>query len=454
MATHFYYNGHTYEIETAPLTWDAAVANAGSLHWQEDFLGVSMTSYVAIVDSAAENAAILKNIKASVPQGASVAADGGGADYLWLGASDSATEGVWQWTNGTAVSAGFQNWGSGTRGSEPDNFNGNQDFLAMGVGKWPAPSGGIGVAGQWNDLSGSNTLWSVIEWDGLIGTAGNDKLTGTAGDDVIDGDAGNDNIKGGDGADIIYAGDGNDKVDAGNGNNWVIAETGDTDSDDGMDYFKAGTGDDFLAAGTGDDKIIAGDGNNTVIGGSGNDIITTGAGNDIIDVEGYYTEDGVASEGNDVIKTGAGNDFIVLGAGYDKVWGGTGNDVFVFSDIPSATSTTVQNRDGTTSTVVLAHRINDFDAGGNGVAVDHLAFDSTVFDAFENGISATNFIKGKGLTGASANETGVDDFLIFDTSSGRLYYDADGNGSEHQAVLIAIIKGNTADFDFGDITII
>lgn len=453
MATHFYYNGHTYEIEAAPLGWTDAAVNAASLTWDDKgSMGVTVSAYLAMIGSEAENAAIFKGLKGALGKGMSTAFDGGGGDYAWLGGTDEETEGAWQWIDMSAMAGGFQKWGSGPAGAEPDDFGSDQDYLAMGVTRWPA-GGGIGEPGEWNDLSGANLLWSIIEWDGLIGTTGNDKLTGTAGADVIDGKEGDDNIKGGEGDDTIYAGDGNDKVDAGNGNNSVIAETTNVHDDDGNDVIKSGSGDDFIATGTGDDQIKAGDGDNLVLGADGNDIITTGAGNDTIDIDGIYVVAGTASNGNDTIKTGAGNDFIVLGEGADKVWGGTGSDTFAFSWLPDGLDSTNVVENGVVVTKVNIHRINDFDAGSSGGSVDFLAFDSLVFESLE-GFAATNFAKGKGLSVATSNETGIDDYLLFDTGSGKLYYDADGNGAESSAVLIAIVKGKTTDLNFEDITIL
>ena len=452
MATHFYFNGHTYEIEPAPLTWADADANATALIWDDDdAFGVTVTSYLANIGSTAESAAILKNLKASVPQGSTIAADGGGTDHLWIGTTDNAMD----------------------------------------------------LSGQLHALSGSNLLWSVIEWDGLIGTAANETLIGTTGNDIIDGNAGNDTIKGGNGDDTIYMGDGNDRVLTGSGNNNVYAETTNVDSDDGNDIVTAGNGDDFLAPGTGDDIVKAGNGNNTVIGGSGNDKITTGSGNDTINIDGYYADDGVGGEGNDWISTGAGNDYIVAGAGndtvkagngndhivlgedFDTVWGGNGNDIFEFNKIPenstaptsgssgssggpnfvtgtagsstSSGSTTGSSGSGSGSTPT-ATTIKDFNAGTKGSVVDQLLLDSAAFEALSttalpDGLATTNFLKGQGITGPSANETGIDDYLIFDTRSGSLYYDADGNGTDSETILIAVLKGKMTDFNLEDIFI-
>lgn len=441
MATHFYYNGHTYEIEQAALNWTAADANATALTWDDKgSMGVTVAAHLAIIESAGENAAILSNIRSAVPAGTTSAPDGGGADYLWLGASDVAAEGTWLWSDATPVLApSYTNWGSGLLGTEPDNFLGDQDYMAFAKSVWPT-GGGIGVAGQWNDLTGTNLLWSIIEWDGLIGTAGNDKLTGTAGNDVIDGGAGKDTIKAGGGDDTIYAGDGDDNVDAGEGDNTVVAETTSTHSDDGNDKIKCGSGADFIASGTGDDTINAGDGDNLVVGADGNDKITTGAGDDVINVDGIYAEDGVGGAGNDTIKAGAGDDYIVGGKGADLIWGGLGLDSFVFDNLAV---------DGVDT-------IRDFEAGATlHSVVDTIVLDSAAFTTLAAGpLAAESFIKGRGLTGASPNETGVDDYLIFDTGSGKLYYDADGNLADETPVLIAVIKGKITDLNFEDFLVI
>ncbi len=425
MATHFYFNGHTYEIEPAKLTWADADANATALIWDDDgAFGNTVTSYLANIGSAAESAAILKNLKASVIKGSTIADDGGSLDHLWIGTADN----------------------------------------------------GINLNGQITALSGSDLLLSIIEWDGLIGTAANETLTGTSGSDLIDGNAGNDKIK---------AGQGNDSVTLGNGNNSLYGETTNVDSDDGNDKVTAGSGNNFLAPGTGDDTVKTGNGNNTVIGGSGNDKITTGSGDDIIDADGYYVDDGEGGDGNDTISTGAGNDTIYLGNGFDTVQGGSGNDTFVFIAIEDGSSLPVSNSSsssngglnfnvgaaststatgstsagsgsssssGSTSTVTT---IKDFNAGTLGSVVDQLVLDSAVFDtALPAGLATTNLLIGKGVTGPSTNETGIDDYLIFNTATGALYYDPDGNATEEETVLIAVLKGKLSGFGIEDISIV
>ena len=105
----------------------------------------------------------VSNVISSENLTATTAADGGGAKYVWLGATDQVTEGTWIWANNAQMS--YSKWGSGSLGSEPDNFN-NQDGLALGLENWPSGSAngaGYGDAGYWNDVDVSNRLFFVVE---------------------------------------------------------------------------------------------------------------------------------------------------------------------------------------------------------------------------------------------------------------------------------------------------
>ena len=102
----------------------------------------------------------------------SVAKDGGGAPYLWLGGSDASAEGNWQWDSpdsqsNAAIGLDRSDWGA----AEPDNFDGldpsGQDYLALGLTNWPKGALGdqaYGNAGQWNDISGQNKLAFLVEF--------------------------------------------------------------------------------------------------------------------------------------------------------------------------------------------------------------------------------------------------------------------------------------------------
>lgn len=191
MSTIFYDNGHTYYTVTTAKTWAEASQYAQSLG-----------GYLAVITSASENDLLFSKATqdTSLMSNAPIAPDGGGAKYLWLGASDVSVEGEWKWIDGTNVS-GYTNWGSGSYGTEPDNYNGSQDALAMGLQVWPQPSGGIGTAGKWNDINESNKLYSVIEWNYLNGTTGNDTIIGSSLNERFYGASGNDIFDGSGGID-------------------------------------------------------------------------------------------------------------------------------------------------------------------------------------------------------------------------------------------------------------
>lgn len=107
---------------------------------------------------------------ASITNSNTVAPDGGGAAYVWIGGNDLTTEGNWVWdgnndgkgiqfwlgdTSGNPVNNLYNNWGK-----EPDNYLNSQDALGLALTNWP-----LGSAGQWNDIDDSNKLYFVIEFD-------------------------------------------------------------------------------------------------------------------------------------------------------------------------------------------------------------------------------------------------------------------------------------------------
>lgn len=156
----FSYNGSTYEVIREKKTWADAAACA-----------VIRGGYLAEVENVAENTAIFTEVSnnAGIVNSNTVAPDGGGGAYVWLGGNDLATEGSWMWdgnndgqfvqfwqgnASGSPVAGQYNNWGN-----EPDDFNG-QDALGMSLNGWP-----LGVAGEWNDVDDQNLLYFVIEYD-------------------------------------------------------------------------------------------------------------------------------------------------------------------------------------------------------------------------------------------------------------------------------------------------
>ncbi len=155
----FSVQGTNYMVVKQPLNWAAAAACA-----------VSRNGFLAEINSQVEQDSVYYYVnQAGITASQTVAPDGGGASYVWLGGNDISTEGAWIWdgddtsssipfwqgkANGSAVNGAFTNWGN-----EPDDFNNNQDGLGLAITNWP-----LGVAGQWNDVNTANQLYFVIEY--------------------------------------------------------------------------------------------------------------------------------------------------------------------------------------------------------------------------------------------------------------------------------------------------
>ena len=166
----FSYGGVNYEIIKENKTWLAASQCA-----------VSRGGFLVEINSQGEQDAVFSAMNtAGITASNTVAPDGGGASYLWIGGNDIQTEGTWIWDGdntgvfaqfwqgtsaGSAVGGLFSNWGN-----EPDNYN-NQDALGIALTDWP-----FGIAGQWNDIDASNSIYYVIEYPATSGLNENSNL--------------------------------------------------------------------------------------------------------------------------------------------------------------------------------------------------------------------------------------------------------------------------------------
>src|SRR6185312_2173016 len=116
-------------------------------------------------------------------------------------------------------------------------------------------------------------------------------------------------------------------------------------------------------------------------------------------------------EGNDTLSGMGGNDTLV---------GGTGQDTCVFAAAPG---------------VANADLVSDFVSG-----TDKLAFDNSAFAALG---TAGAFAAGDGRFAAGAGFTSgrdASDRLVYNTTTGQLFYDADGNGAG-ASQLVATLQG-------------
>ena len=151
-------NEHMYVFLKEKFNWVSA-----------DMYASGMEMYLAVLETQQEASEVSEHVLANFESGEisqTYALDGGSAAYAWLGATDSSSEGSWVWVNGDSLSTTRAEWGAGPEGTEPDNYFGDQNYLALGLSAWPygsEPGQGIGSPGQWNDISGDNLIYSIFE---------------------------------------------------------------------------------------------------------------------------------------------------------------------------------------------------------------------------------------------------------------------------------------------------
>jgi Ca2+-binding RTX toxin-like protein len=125
--------------------------------------------------------------------------------------------------------------------------------------------------------------------------------------------------------------------------------------------------------------------------------------------------------GNDKLSGGGGDDTLIGGTGLDTLAGGTGTDTFWFDATPAA---------GTVLTCT------DFTSGTDKFRVTKA--DLAGLTSTNGAITSAQFFSSSSATAAHD----ADDRFVFNTSTGALYYDADGSGGA-AAVKIAVIGTHT-----------
>jgi Ca2+-binding RTX toxin-like protein len=323
--------------------------------------------------------------------------------------------------------------------SYEDNWGGV--FINLGAGR------GYGNAAQGDTLIAIENLRGGSFGDALLGDAGVNRLEGLGGDDVLIGGLGADILDGGSGSDFASYEDnwGGVFINLAAGRGYGNAAEGDLLI--GIENLRGGHLNDAFVGDAGVNRIEGMAGDDVLIGGFGADVLVGGDGRDtasyednsggvfinLLDGRGY----GNAAEGDvligiedlrggifaDGLLGDDGANRLAGGLGADTLYGLGGADTFVFDTAPSAAN---------------ADTINDFVGG-----VDRIELARSSYGALALGTLAT----GAFTTGAAA--TTAEHRIVFDAATGRLLYDADGNGAG-AAVLIATLQGtptvSAADF--------
>jgi Ca2+-binding RTX toxin-like protein len=277
-------------------------------------------------------------------------------------------------------------------------------------------------AGEGSDLVHSTVTYTLpdnverLMLDGVVSLDGygnnlDNELTGNLAVNRLEGLAGSDVLDGRAGADVMLGGTGDDTYVVDNAGDQVIeASAQGTDLVRSSISYTLGANVENLTL-TGS-AGISGTGNslaNTIIGNSGANILNGGAGNDTLN----------GGAGNDRISGGSGNDTINGGLGTDTLTGGKGSDIFFFNSALSKFN---------------IDEIKDFSVADDTIQLENVVF--TGLSPFGGTLSAGAF-----FIGAAAHDR--DDRIIYDSSTGSLTYDADGNGSG-QAKAFAVLDAGLA----------
>ena len=310
--------------------------------------------------------------------------------------------------------------------------------------------------------NGNDSLYGGIGFDSLLGGNGNDYLDGGtyadvmrggAGDDVYIVDVASDKV-------VELASEGTDTVRSSVSLNQPVnverlVLTGSADNyaigNSQANTIYGNTGANLLRGGTGNDTLLGGAGNDTLNGEVGRDALNGGSGNDTYILFGdtvadTITEtsaggiDGVQSDlsytlGADVenlqltqfaaingsgntlnnvitgnvaanrLSGGSGNDSLDGNGGSDTLTGGAGKDTFIFSLLGNPWN----NLD----------RITDFVSADDTIRLDNAQYASVGVDG---ALAAGAFRIGSAAGDAS-------DRIVYNQTTGALYYDSDGNGA-------------------------
>jgi Ca2+-binding RTX toxin-like protein len=230
--------------------------------------------------------------------------------------------------------------------------------------------------------------------DTLNGGSGNDRLWGGWGDDILIGGQGVDTLRGGHGADAARY----------NASGAGVSVTLDGSAGVGGEA----QGDRFFdvenLVGSAHNDLLGGSASaNTLNGGSGRDELRGFAGDDVLN----------GGPGADVLIGADDDDALNGGGNPDALTGGAGDDAFVFT-APFAA--------GNTDTIA------DF---GDGDDIIHVS--SAVF-----GLPAGNLASAAFRIGAAAADSS--DRIVYNSATGELFFDSDGNGAQAQ-IRFAILTG-------------
>ena len=163
-----------------------------------------------------------------------------------------------------------------------------------------------------------------------------------------------------------------------------------------------------IAYGTVVENAIGGSGGDVIIGNAAANRLTGGGGRDNL----------FGGAGADKLFGGASNDVLNGGVGNDEMTGNAGADAFVFNAMGAANADTIF---------------------GYVRADDVIRLDHRAFDELDTGVLAAAAFRAN-LTGIAGDAS---DRIIYETDTGRLFYDSDGNGAAGRFLFATIANHAT-----------
>ena len=267
------------------------------------------------------------------------------------------------------------------------------------------------------DAGGTDTVYSYLTSYTLGNFVENGRVMST----------GAANLTGNGLSNTIYAGKGNNVLAGGSGTDTLSYAYG-ANGTTGVKVSLATTAAQ-ATGGSGSDTIsgferLTGSGNNdSLTGNSGANILRGGNGNDTL----------TGGSGTDTLYGDAGNDLLRGGSGNDILYGGAGKDVFRFDSLLG------------TSTTPNIDQIKDFVVADDTIQLENSIFNNAALTsiAANTALSSTTTLAGYFRANATGLAQDGNDYLIYETDTGKLFYDSNGSASGG-SVQIALLGTNLA----------